>query len=125
MSMLSEMANDIRESSAKSVVKETWSLSKENAFLNGVAEVVISLGQLPGETPDEAVIRGLQVYLQKSPARKRFLVTLTSRIRQRERFALDEGALTSLIEKIKTRVTHAKTDPKNLVDRIQRFVARL
>lgn len=93
MSQLSELTIDIRAASAKCVEKAAWSLSRENAFLNGAAEAAVGLAATPGESTDERLLRALTVFLQKSPARKRFCVALVDRIRKQERLAQDEYAL--------------------------------
>jgi hypothetical protein len=115
----------LRAVSAKTIEKEAWSLSKENAFLNGAAEAARSLGTLSGESPDDHLLRALTIYLEKSPARKRFLVTLLDRQRKQQRQTRDEAALIALLDSVKRRIADATTLPTSLGDRFRRILARI
>ncbi|OPZ86776.1 MAG: hypothetical protein BWY76_00788 [bacterium ADurb.Bin429] len=125
MSSVTEIARDARETALKSVTPETWSLKKENALLNGVAVVYRTLKPLPGDTPEDLALRALQMSLRQNPARKRMLVVLLDRIRQRQGLPRDAQALPIILAQILTRVEDARTTPRGLADRVRRFMAKI
>jgi hypothetical protein len=125
MALVSDIASEAREASLKSVTPESWSLQKENAFYGGVLAVYRTLARLSDDTQEDVVIRALHIYLQKTPAQKRFLALILDRIRQRQRLLQDAHAMAVLLEQLDIRINDARTEPKGLVDRLRRFVTQI